>query len=512
MNSILPKLESPFISTTEKYLELTEYLQSSKTNKTISELENLLSCEGRELMRRLLEEHLKMRGPGDIWKSIIGSDGIKRSYKQLRPRRLITVFGKIIIKRMGYSHPGKSSLFPLDAVLNLPVDIYSHGLRKAIAFEVSRNSFSEAVDSIKRSTGVNVHKRQAEMLSQKAAQDFDEYYEQMCSSIQLDDAKNLPLLVLTTDSKGIVVRKQDLKEATRKQSECSQNKLNKRLSKGEKKNRKRMASVASVYQIEKWVRTPESVSGEFENKGTSLKRPRPKAKRVWASLEKSSEQIINELFEEAYRRDPEKQKQWVCLVDGDPNQLERIKKTIKNLAVHVVIILDIIHVIEYLWKAARIFHEEANKASEKWVSKRLLEILRGKASRVAGGMRRAATLLKIETSVRKPVDTCANYLLKYSPYLRYNEYLEQGMPIATGVIEGACRHLVKDRMDITGARWSLNGAEAILKLRSLRASGDFDDYWKFHEHQEFYRNHLSQYFNPSILEELSKEPIENNST
>jgi len=505
MNSILPKFDTPFISATEKYLELSEYLQSTKTSTmTISELESFLSCEGRELMRRLLEEHLKMRGFGDVGKSIIGSDGIKRSYKQLRPRKLITIFGKITITRMGYSYPGESSLFPLDAILNLPIDIYSHGIRKAVAFEVSKNSFSEAIDSIKRFTGVNVHKRQAEVLSQKAAQDFDEYYEQMCTSFQLEEAKKLPLLVLTTDRKGIVVRKADLTFAPRKQSERSQKKLNKRLSKFDPKNRKRMASVASVYQIERWVRTPESLSYEFANKGKPLNRPRPQAKRVWASLEKTSEQVIYELFEEASRRDPEKQKQWVCLVDGDPNQLERLKKIIKNLAVPVVIILDIIHVIEYLWKAARVFHEEANKASEKWVSKRLLEILRGKASLVAGGMRRSATLLKIEPPSIQPVDTCANYLLKYSHYLRYNEYLEQGMPIATGVIEGACRYLVKDRMDITGARWSLSGAEAILKLRSLSARGDFDDYWKFHEHQEFYRNHFVQYFEPAILEEFSK--------
>jgi len=149
---------------------------------------------------------------------------------------------------MGYSNPGESGIFPFDAILNLPIDIYSHGIRKAIAFEVSKNSFSEAVDSIKRYTGVKVHKRPAEILSQKAAQDFDEYYEQMCTSLQLEEAKRLPLLVLTT------------------------------------------------YQIEKWVRTPESVSGEFTHTGKPLNRPRPKAKRVWARLEKNAEQVINDLF------------------------------------------------------------------------------------------------------------------------------------------------------------------------------------------------------------------------
>lgn len=146
------------------------------------------------------------------------------------------------------------------------------GKDKAIAFEVSTNSFSEVIDSIKRSTGTKVQSIQIEVLSQKAAQDFDEYYEQMFTLGQIDDAQKLPLLVLTIVSPGIVVRKQDLREATRKQGELCQKKLNKRLSKGEKKNRKRMASVASVLRIEKWRQTPESVSFDFANQGKSPKR------------------------------------------------------------------------------------------------------------------------------------------------------------------------------------------------------------------------------------------------
>ncbi len=109
-------------------------------------------------------------------------------------------------------------------------------------------------------------------------------------------------------------------------------------------------------------------------------------------------------------------------------------------------------------------------------------------------MRRSATMLKIAPSKRDPIDKCASYLLNKAQFLRYDAYLKEGYPIATGVIEGACRHLIKDRMDITGARWSLAGAEAILKLRSLRASDDFDIYWKYHEREEFRRNHESHYF------------------
>src|SRR5204862_4306916 len=108
-------------------------------------------------------------------------------------------------------------------------------------------------------------------------------------------------------------------------------------------------------------------------------------------------------------------------------------------------------------------------------------------------IRRSATRRGLTAEQRKAADTCAGYLLNHTAYLRYHEYLAAGLPIATGVIEGACRHLVKDRMDLTGARWSLDGAEAVLRLRALRTSGDFDAYWRFHEQQDYRRNHVAVY-------------------
>ncbi|EGJ28414.1 hypothetical protein LYNGBM3L_74930 [Moorena producens 3L] len=128
--------------------------------------------------------------------------------------------------------------------------------------------------------------------------------------------------------------------------------------------------------------------------------------------------------------------------------------------------------IEYLWKAAFAFYSDTSQQAEVWVSKRLLLILEGKSSTVAGGMRGSATKRQLSASQRQPVDKCARYLLNNAAYLKYHDYLKAGLPIATGVIEGACRHLIKDRMDITGARWSLMGAEAVLRLRSLYVSGD----------------------------------------
>ena len=108
-------------------------------------------------------------------------------------------------------------------------------------------------------------------------------------------------------------------------------------------------------------------------------------------------------------------------------------------------------------------------------------------------------LLKLSPKERENADKCANYLLKYRNYLHYDQYLSQGYPIASGVIEGTCRHLVKDRMDLTGARWRLERAEAVLRIRAIRSSGDFEEYWQFHKMQEFKRNHVSKFQNPEIL-------------
>ncbi len=213
---------------------------------------------------------------------------------------------------------------------------------------------------------------------------------------------------------------------------------------------------------------------------------------MWASVERTPEEVTEEVFQEARRRDPEGKRPWVMLVDGHEGQLEDIHAAIERHGVEVTLILDFIHVLEYLWKAAWCFFAPGCQEAEAWVGERAL-ILRGKASDVAAGMRRSATLRDLCQVERKGVDTCADYLVKYREMLRYDRYLAEGFPIATGVIEGACRHLVKDRMDITGARWGLPGAEAILKLRALIANGDFDQYWTWHLTQEQQRIHSNRY-------------------
>jgi len=202
------------------------------------------------------------------------------------------------------------------------------------------------------------------------------------------------------------------------------------------------------------------------------------------------------MFDEAVRRDPDHRRQWVVLVDGLTYQLGVIEAEAKRRGVNVVIIVDLIHVLEYLWKAAWCFFEEGDAGAEEWVHDRAVAVLEGRSSHVAAGIRRKATCLGMTETARKAADKCANYLINKRPYLDYPTALARGWPIATGVIEGACRHLIMDRMAVTGARWSLVGAEAVLKLRALNSNGDFDDYWEFHLAQERQRVHQQRYARP----------------
>jgi hypothetical protein len=351
------------------------------------------------------------------------------------------------------------------------------------------------VASIERGTATSVPKRQLEQLAQRGTSDFDDFYAQrQAQAAAQPPSATGSVLVLSTDGKGVAMRRQDLREATRKAAEAKQPKLRKRQSKGEKKNAKRMAMVAAVYSLAPFVRRPEDIVRELRPVGEATpKRPRPENKRVWASLELSAEGVIDEAFKEATSRDPQHKKRWVALVDGNETQLGDILVCAEHYGVELTVVVDIIHVLEYVWKAAWALHTEGSKEAERWVTERFLEILRGHASRVAGGMRRSATRQGFSTHERAAIDDCADYLLKYGPYLRYDAYLAAGLPIATGVIEGACRHLIQDRMGITGARWSLKGAEAVLRARALRSSGDFDEYWTLHQQAELKRNHLSRY-------------------
>jgi hypothetical protein len=178
---------------------------------------------------------------------------------------------------------------------------------------------------------------------------------------------------------------------------------------------------------------------------------------------------------------------------GNNHQIDRIRAETAARGIDVTILVDWVHVLEYIWGGAWSFFDEGDPAAEDWVHDKAMDVLNGRASIVAAAIRRGATATGLDDATRKNADTCADYLLAKAPYLNYPAALSSGWPIATGVIEGAVRHVARDRMDVTGARWGLGGAEAVLNLRALRANGCWDDYWTFHLAQEHKRVHESRY-------------------
>jgi hypothetical protein len=217
------------------------------------EVEELISHEGTELLRRLLQGHLDRRAAQETKREgVKGPDGVlRRQVREACQRGLMRLFGEVTVQRLGYGARGEERVFPLDGELNLPRDSYSHGLRRRLAEEVARSSFDEAVLSIERTTGGKVPKRQAEALAADFSQDFEAFYASRGSD---EPEPTRDPLVMSLDGKGIVMRREDLREATRRAAEREQHKLKTRLSQGEKRNRKRMATVAAVYSIERTVR------------------------------------------------------------------------------------------------------------------------------------------------------------------------------------------------------------------------------------------------------------------
>lgn len=470
--------------------DIVSWLEGSEAGSSShGELEEDLDRRGRELLRLLLQDHLHLRAQREVRVEVADAEGVSHgSVEAGHTRQLSTVFGAVGVERLAYRHRGAANLHPADGALNLPTERHSHGLRRLAAVESSRGSFGDAVEAIERATGQHVGKRQVEELAARCAADVDAFYD----TVEREPAADDDVLVLSCDGKGIVMRPDSLRPATEKAAAAATTKLETRLSKGEKRNRKRLAEVGAVYDLVPVPRNPADVLAS--NHGDDpAPAPRAKAKWVTASVVEDAAEVVGSVFDEAERRDPGHKRRWVALVDGNRHQIDCIEAQAEQRKVSVAIVVDLIHVLEYLWGAVWCFFAEGDAAAEHWVRDRALAVLEGKARDVAAGIRRRATTAGLTKPKRKRADECARYLVNKARYLDYPAALAAGWPVATGVIEGTCRYLVADRMDITGARWSVKGAEAVLKLRAVRCNGDFETYWRWHLDQERRRVHESRY-------------------
>lgn len=489
-----PAAGDPFARSREQLERIVGWLGAADADVVEhGELECRLQSDGRELVRSLLQDHLDLRAVREQRLDAVSDEhGVERGTAECdHQRQLQSVFGEVTVCRLAYRQRGEENRHVADGVLNLPVERASHGVRRIAAAESAAGSFEHATGQVRERTGLELGKLQVEQLSVRAAVDVEAFYAERVTEAEEREGESSDVLVISADGKGIVMRSDALREQTAKAAQRASPKLKTRLSRGEKGNRKRIAEVGAVYETRPAPRTPAEVLASTKDKTLTP----PKAKRKWlcASVVEDAATVIADIFDEAERRDPEHQRRWIALVDGNNHQIDRIKAEAKKRKVKVTIIVDLIHVLEYVWGAAWCFFDEGDPAAEQWVHEKALAVLEGNAGIVAAAIRRKATKLALPDHKRVKADRAADYLLNKKPHLDYPTALTNGWPIATGIIEGACRHLVKDRMDITGARWGLTGAEAILKLRAVITNGDFDEYWDYHLAHERHRNHDLRY-------------------
>ncbi|MFI0243046.1 ISKra4 family transposase [Streptomyces sp. NPDC016845] len=458
------------------------------------ELEALIETQGREVLRLLFQGHLDLRARLErerMDRPPTAADGLVRPYRETgHHRALACVFGTVTVERCAWRQKGLSAVRPADAELSLPAGRHSYGLHRLVVREAIRGSYDQAKAAIEDRCGKVLGKRQAERLAAEAARDIDAFYRQRIPLPATADT----LLVLQVDGKGIVMRPEALWPATFKAHLTARRTMRTRLAPGEKPHRKRMATLACVFDADPAPRRPHDVIAPPDGRSrTRPPRPGPVAVAKWlpGSVAHPPEHTIAAAFEQAEARDPGHHRTWVVPVDGARHQLDLIHAEAARRRVSGQVLLDIVHVSEYLWTAAHAFHRPGTVEAETWVAAHLTAILHGQAARAATEITAQAEQCRLRGAKREAVDACTGYLTGHLEQLGYDTALAAGWPIATGAIEGACRHLIGDRLDITGARWGLTGAEAILKLRALHDNDNLDQYWTSHlaqEHERLYPN------------------------
>jgi hypothetical protein len=476
------------------------------------ELEERTLTEGFEVMRLFTEAHMAVRTLREERRAdVADADGDARvSAEAGQEHTRIMVYGPVRTSRIAYKRHRKPNLYPQDADLNwAAVHSFSAGVVRRVARASAIVPFGPAAAQVSAAGAITIGKRQAEELAVGAVADFEAFY----AARRPRPCPAGTGLLITADGSAFSVRPEALRPATARAARAraaaaggwpdDPGEL--------RKSRKRSAELVCVADIPPAPRTPgDIIAALFETAASPAARadrdataarhgPVAGGKTLFASARHPIAQVIAEGFAEAQRRDPGHARPWFAVVDGNNAQIDAIAACAARYQAKVPVLIDFIHVTQYLWKAAGTFFCPGDPAARDWVQAQAAKILTGNARDVQAGIRRRATSYGYSPKEREGADDCASYPENKKDYLDYPAFLASGWPVASGLIEGAARWLIKDRMEVTGARWSLDGAEAVLKLRALVGNGDFDDYFTFHLKQERQRNHDSRYSQPEPL-------------
>jgi len=425
--------------------------------------------------------YFAQRGTGDVGPAITQADGVLLPReRKLRGRAYFSLFGKFAVPRTCYRTPREPGIFPLEAQVNFPERCYSYFLQEWMSLCEVEHPFKESSSWFEQLFDLEVAESVLREVAKEAPVDYEDFYAQRPMPPEESAGE---LLVVSFDGKGVPMIKEEAA------------KLKAKLGPGEKRQKKKEALVGVSYTVDPKPRAPhalaallgdpEAARARQQRAGTTDEAPKAQQVRRVASLVRPKQAVMELIKADAERRDPQHRKPLVVLLDGALGLWHLATKLFKPWK-RVTFVLDIIHVMTYLWSAANALFGEASQAGKHWVQQKLTEILRGRVGYVIGGLRQILTKQRLRKSVQETLAKVITFFHNHRRWMQYDVYLAAGLPVATGVVESACGSVVKHRMEGEGKRWSLQGAEAMLTLRSLKKSHDNDlrDYWKFRARQE----------------------------
>ena len=423
--------------------------------------------------RHMLQGYVDAQGTGDLGPTLEHEGQPLNRLDGLFDRRYVSIFGELRICRTVYGTrlTQKFEAIPLDVRLGLPESDFSYVLQGWDQAFCVQNSFDASRNNIQRILGLGQTLGSLEQMNRSMAEDVEGFYAVQPAPPPEQEAS---ILVLTADGKGVPMRRDPQQDGPAPAG---------RLKKGQKAGKKREACVGGVYTVEPFVRTAEEVVDEVLRNKKKTKRPVPQNKQLRAALTqevdgkevKGKERIFSWFSEQVETRNQDGTKPVVCVMDGSRS----LWKMLARFVVEVICILDIYHALEYLWDAAYCFFPEGSDEAKAFVTERLERILEGKVGYVIGGLKQMGTKGNLSKSKREQLSKVIVYLQNNRQFMKYDEYLAKGYPIGSGVVEGACRHLVKDRMEGTGMRWRVAGAQSMLNLRAVLLNDDWDCFQQY---------------------------------
>ena len=479
----------------KEFAQMLDYVTNEAAYQaTADQIERGLFKQLLQLGHHLLWLFFTLRSQQSSRATFTTAAGVSLPYHRDTKRDYVSIFGKLPIWRPYFYQVGAGSACPLDAALSLGEDSYSDMLREIAAYLGVYGVYHKVCDIIERFLDLRLSSRvvQDQILTDAAA--VDTYYQQKPVP---ETAGEAAVLVIQADGKGVPL----IVEA--------ETPAPVRLGKGQKRGHKKEAIVTTAYTIAPTPRTPEAVLTSYYNlsPGTEKppadgsKHPAPQNKHVWATLD-GKDTALERLAHHIQMREGVHIQHRVALCDGCEALQTRIATHFPDYAQ----ILDFIHANEYLWDVATALLGEDDQKRLPWMIQHTRQLLAGETRAVIAEFRDLAAQPPTKAHQREQLTKTANYFERNLPYMDYATYLAHGWPIASGVIEGACRHFVKDRCELSGMRWSLQGAERLLRLRAVAENDDWEAYHTYRKRQRHKRLYNQPYPQLAAAELLALTP------